>query len=332
MRHFRFNSFLICTLCVTGLFSTAGAADVIIALNESSSAVSDQTVHVDDIASVFGGTAWDRQNIGELDLEALQDAGRCTITKKQVEMRLLLAGYKRDSFQITGPNLVAAKHTSPVQLRDELERLLQSEIARQFAVSAERVSVRLTNQSHLATLEKQLADNKLTVELSPKNEFPIGRTRLNIDLIDASGLRYPLALDAQVSLAMKVAIAKQPIARGSVVSANMFQLVDRAITTKADYVNPETAIGRTASRYIPSNSILLANHLVATRQDNNQGVRRNDLLDVVIKIGRGEVRLKDARAMESGRIGDTIEVLNPQTNRRINASIIGPNLATVSSH
>ena len=57
----------------------------------------------------------------------------------------------------------------------------------------------------------------------------------------------------------------------------------------------------------------------------------NDVLDVVIMIGQGEIRLKNARAMESGQVGDTIEVLNPQTNRRISASIIGPNLATVST-
>ncbi|MCA9138787.1 MAG: flagellar basal body P-ring formation protein FlgA [Planctomycetales bacterium] len=327
----RLTALLICTGCMAGQCSVI-AADVIVALNDSASAVSDQTVHVQDIASVFGGTDWDRRNIGQLDLESLQEDGRCTITKKQVAMRLLLAGYKRDTFQITGPDLVAAQHTSPIQLRGELERLLESEIARQYAVGSDRVSVRLTNQAHLATLEKQLAGNKVTLELLPRNEFPIGRTRLNIDLIDANGHRHPQSLDAQVSLAMKVAIAKQPIARGTIVSEDMLQQVDRAITAKADYLNPETAIGRTTSRYIPSNSILLANHLVATRQDSSQGVRRNDLLDVVIKIGRGEIRLKDARAMEAGRIGDTIEVLNPQTNRRINASIIGPNLATVSSH
>lgn len=307
------------------------AENVIVALHETPSAVSGQTVRVGDVASVFGGTAWDRKNIAQLDLESLQDQSQCSITRKQVEMRLLLAGYQRNSIQVTGPPFVQTRLTSPVQLRRELEQKLVEELSRQFAVQPERVAVHLTNATHLQSLEKALTPGELSIELVPRNEFPVGRSRLRIDVIGPDGMRQPLALDAQVSLAMKVAIASQPIPRGTVIKAGMFRMVDRAVTERADYLNPENAIGKTASRYIGNNSILLASHLAASRGAAST-VKRNGLLDVVIKLAGSEIRLKDARAMESGAVGDTIQVLNPQTNRRINALIIGPNLATISSH
>ena len=310
----------------------ASAQSITIALRTATSSVDDATVRIADVADLHGGSSWDRRNIGQLDLESLANTPTCSITKKQVELRLMLAGYKRDAFRVTGPTIVSAKLSSPVEMRVELEKQLRGELSRHFAVRPERVSVRLTNPSHLASLEKSHSDGSFTIELMPRNEFPIGRSRLRIDLIAPTGARTPLTIDAQVGLTMKVAIASGPIPRGTVIQPEMFRMVDRSIGENADYLNPEVASGRTTSRYIAANSILLASHLTAARSTSDQQVKRNDLVDVVIKVGRGEIRLKDARAMGSGAIGDTIEVLNPQTNRRINALIIGPNLATVASN
>lgn len=306
------------------------AGDVIVALHETPTTISDQTVRVGDVARVLGGNASDRRAIEQLDLESLGEQAHCSITRKQVQMRLMLAGYQRGSFDVTGPVDIFALRSSPTQRRSELERSLQSEIGRQFGVDPNRVSVRLTSEIQMESLKQKNAFTGNRIKLLSRNEFPIGRTRLNVELIDASGVRLAQMLDAQISLSTKVVIAAEPIARGKVISPEMVRLVDREITARSDYANPEEIVGRTASRYIGSNSIVMANHLVAPRRGSNEIVKRNDLVDVVIKVGNGEIRLKGARAMESGQMGDTIEILNPNTNRRINASIVGPNLATLS--
>lgn len=326
----RIVTILLCTM-LASCARSASAADVVIALHQTSSATSDPTVRIGDVARVFGGAPTDRRVIEQLDLESLRDQDDCSITRKQVEMRLLLAGYKRDTFQITGPPTVSARRSSPARLRSKLERLIESELARQFAVDTSRVAVHFVNTSQLESIERTLSNHELSVRVLPRNEFPIGRTRLPVDIIDAAGIRHSETFDVQVSLSMTVAIADGPIAQGTVIGPEMLHTVQRSITAKADYANPETAVGRTASRYIASNSILLTGHLLTPRAGSSQAVKRNGLLDVVINLGGGEIRLKNARAMESGNVGDTIEVLNPNTNRRINASIIGPNLATVST-
>ncbi|QDV44133.1 flagellar basal body P-ring biosynthesis protein FlgA [Stieleria neptunia] len=308
------------------------AGDVVVALHQTSSTVADTTVRIGDIANVLNATPSQRRDIEQLDLESLRDQDDCSITRKHVEMRLLLAGYERHSFNIIGPSTVSARRSSPAKLRSKLEQLLASDLGRQFAVAPERVAIRLTQTPQLATLEPKLAAGDFAVDLIPRNAFPIGRTRLAVAIIDSAGNQYSHSFDAQVSLSMKVAIASQPIAQGTVLKPDMFRLVDRSITQNADYANPDSTVGRTASRYIASNTILLTNHFHNTRAGHSQTVKRNDLVDVVISVGQGEIRLKNARAMEAGQIGDMIEVLNPQTNRRFNASIIGPNLATVSSN
>ncbi|PAY18233.1 flagella basal body P-ring formation protein FlgA [Rhodopirellula sp. SM50] len=330
MKSVRYAMLLISLLIFTPP-DASSAGDVVVALHQTSSPVADTTVRVGDIANVLHATPSQRREIEQLDLESLRDQDDCSITRKQVEMRLLLAGYERDSFNIIGPSTVSARRSSPAKLRSKLEQLLESELGEQFAVAPERVAIRLTQTPQLATLEQKLAAGEFAVELVPRNEFPIGRTRLTVAIIDSAGNQYSHSFDAQVSLSMTVAIASQPIAQGTVLKPDMFRLVDRSITQSADYANPDNAVGRTASRYIASNSILLTNHFHSTRSGHSQTVKRNDLVDVVISVGQGEIRLKNARAMEAGQIGETIEILNPQTNRRFNASIIGPNLATVSS-
>ncbi|WP_182870008.1 flagellar basal body P-ring formation chaperone FlgA [Stieleria mannarensis] len=310
----------------------AVAGDVVVALHQESSAVADTTVRIGDVANVLGATPSDRRSIEQLDLESLRDRDDCSITRKQIEMRLLLAGFERDSIKIIGPSTVSARRSSPAKLRSELERLLETKLSQQFAIAPERVDIRLTQTPQLESLEKRLAAGGFDVDLVPRNEFPVGRTRLAVSILDSSGNQYSHSFDALVSLSMRVAIARGPIAQGAVLKPEMFHAVDRLITQKADYANPDTAAGRTASRYIAGNSILLTSHFRSTRGRSSQTVKRNDLVDVVISVGRGEIRLKNARAMESGEIGDTIEVLNPQTNRRFNASILGKNLATVSTN
>ena len=331
MMPIRFTTALVCAF-----FSTCNlsgfAGDVIVALHQSSPAVTSQTVHVGDIASVIGGTPSDRRYIEQLDLETLSDQDACTISRNQVQMRLLLAGYRRNAIEVTGPANVTARRSAPARLRSKLEKSLQTEIGIQFGVDADRVSIRLTNDSQLTALEKKFSSNSISVELFPRNEFPIGQTRMMVGLLDPAGIRHTTSLDAQVGLSMKVAIASNPINRGTVIRPEMLRLVDRTITSKADYANPDNTVGRVASRYIGANAVLLVNHLATAPSGTSRSIRRNDLLDVVIRIGHGEIRLKNARAMESGTIGDTIEILNPQSNRRINATIIGENLATVSSN
>jgi flagella basal body P-ring formation protein FlgA len=313
--------------CCLGGF--APARGVIISLSPQSVAVKQSTVRVGDVADIIGGTQTQQRLIADLDLESLADRDRCQIDKSQVVTRLLLSGLDRDDFQVTGPEAVIARRISPARIRDHLTRQVTTDLATQFGVDANHISLRLADDDTLAKIESTFPEANFAAEVIPPNEFPIGRSRLGVQLVDRNGRRLRSELDCQVGLTMRVAIVTQPVARGSVIRPEMIRVVEREIIDEADYANTNEVVGRAASRYIPSNSILLARHLMPTRGRAAQVVRRNDLIDVVVNVGNGQIRLKNAQALESGAAGDVIEVLNPNSGRRINASIVGPNLATI---
>lgn len=316
------------TLCVS--CGTLSARGVIISLAQEDVGVDQKTVRIGDVARVVGVSGNELEYITELDLETLSEKDSCKISKQQITMRLLLAGFERDSFEVTGPGDVTAWRSSPTQMRGHIATLMANKLSEQFGMDSGRVSVRLTNAEQLKSIEATFPNPTFDLEILPPNEFPIGKQRLSVDLIDADGRRTGVILECQVSISMPVPIAVGPIARGSVIQPNMIRIVEREIVARADYASTDAIVGRTANRYISGNSIVLANHLIPTRRGTNDLVKRNDLVDVVVKIGNGEIRLKNAQALESGKMGDTIEVLNPQSGRRINASIIGPNLATTA--
>ena len=305
---------------------------VIIALAQQPVAVKHRTVRIGDVARVVGGTTAQQRFIAELDLETLIDQSECRVHKPQVITRLLLSGFSRDEFEVTGPESVMAWRTSPTQIRDHLLRRIAEALGEQFGMESTNITVRLVGEGPLSEIESAFPEPSFDVRVLPPNEFPIGRHRLSVEMSDSAGRRLQAVLDCQVGVSMRVAIVTQPVARGSVIRSDMVRLVDREIVAKADYANPGEVVGRTANRYVPSNSILLASYLLTTRGRAAAVIQRNDLIDVVVPIGSGEIRLKNAQALEAGGVGDVIEVLNPNSGRRINASVVGPNLATTANH
>ncbi|MDM4016766.1 flagellar basal body P-ring formation chaperone FlgA [Roseiconus lacunae] len=317
------------------LSAPAAAEQVVVRINSAQSAITENPVRVGDVASVEGGTATDRRLISRLDLDSVEDGKPCLVSQRQINTRLLLAGFSRSEFQILGPTVTSVVSTSPDAQSHQLAAILEAQLGRQFGIDPKRIDIRLDNTTQVESFLNQFMLSAETIGLSPKNELPIGRTRLQLECIakGSTQTRVPhqVWLDATVGLSMRVAVASTPITRGAAISPGMVQMVDRTVTTRADYVDAETVTGKTTSRYIAQGTILLASHLIATRRGQDQPiVKRNDLIDVVIRAGAGEIRLKNARAMEPGRAGETIEVLNPKSGKRFNAEVVSENVATVA--
>ncbi|WP_158222676.1 flagellar basal body P-ring formation chaperone FlgA [Rhodopirellula sp. MGV] len=323
------------------LFATNGllchvavAGNLVLTMNTDRSTVTDGTVRVGDVAKIEGGSTTDRRLIARLDLDAIHDGEPCLVSQRQVNTRLLLAGFSRDEFQVIGASATSVVSASPGHQSKQISSIIESQLGQQFGIDAKRIDIRLENQTQLESFVNQFEISTRTISLAPRNDFPIGRTRLQLQCIakgtTQTSIPHQVWLDATVGLSMRVAVAKEPISRGVNITDSMFQIVDRTMTSRADFVDANSVAGRAASRYIAPGTILLANHLITTQTATQPIVRRNDLIDVVIRAGAGEIRLKNARAMEPGRAGDTIEVLNPKSGKRFNAEVVSANLATVA--
>ncbi|MGB7346365.1 MAG: flagellar basal body P-ring formation chaperone FlgA [Pirellulaceae bacterium] len=289
-----------------------------------------QTVRIGDLADISGGSIVDRDRISQLDLETLRTSAQpCEISRKQIEMRILVDGYQRTQIGVTGPESILIRSTKPKQLLPHLEQDLESEIGRQFALDPKSVSVRLSNASQIASVQSRLGNQSFTTTVLLSAQLPMGQTPIEVEFTTDKGQRFVERFETQVIIEIQVALAKQPIQRGEVLSESMFDLVQRPIVQRADFAQQGHLIGRVAKRSIASNEVILRTYLADTVDRSEPVVKRNDLLDVIVPLGSSEVRLKNAKSLSTGDVGDTITVLNTRSNRQLSAIVVDRNLAKV---
>jgi flagella basal body P-ring formation protein FlgA len=329
--------FAVAALLVTFNATAAEAQELIVQLSDKPVAVSGPTVHVGDLAKVICNDRVLQQKIENLDLDSRPrangsestDMTASEITRRQVEIRILVSGMSREAFVVTGAKKTTLQWTTPESIARRLETLLGNSIEQQFGLEQGAITVRLMNESQLVAVEQSLSGPRFELKLFPQRQVPLGRVRLDAELIDSAGQRRSHHFDANVMMKTRVAIADQPFGRGQTITEDLIRVVTRSIVNRSPIANPDELVGKVATRSIDRDEILLASHVTKPDRRRYPVVRRNDLLDVVVRIGGADVRLKNARAMESGRIGDTIEVLNTRTNKRLSASIVSKNVAAV---
>ena len=308
------------------------ANDLTINLRPAALSAPHSRVTVGDVSSITGGTTQQRHRISELDLDTLdRSIGACLITRRQVELRVLVDGWRRNQFQVVGPEQVNVRCSSAKQLREQLEALLTREIGRQFGLDTETVAVRLVSQQQIKSAESALLSGDFSATVLFPAQLPIGKTRIQVEFQEPGGNRFLQEFESQVIISMQVAVANQAIPKGTVVDENMISVIRRPIQTREHFADPKQVIGHVASRDIDSNAVVLGNDVSKPSATRTPIVKRNDMLDVVVKLGTNEVRLKNAKVMSSGAIGEPIVVLNTRSGVQFTATVVNRNLAEVSS-
>lgn len=287
-------------------------------------------VTIGDVAKLTGGSSALRTRISSLDLDTLNaTSGACRISRRQLEMRILVDGLPRTDFRVVGPTEIVVRGSTAKQLQQHLEQRIADEITRQFGLDPETVGVRLDNLQQIQSTESLLANAPFQSKVLLQTKLPIGKVAVQMEFEKAGGERFLQSFDARVIVSMEVALANQPISRGTVVEAGMLSVIRRPIVEDEAIARPEQVIGRVASRDIASNAVVLSSYVADAAAVQRPTIRPNDLLDVTIRLGAHEIRLKNAKALSAGRIGETITVLNTQSNKQFSATVVNRNLAQV---
>lgn len=319
--------FMLLACCSIGM----GQTPIITVTIEPVCSVGDKSViTVGDIATIRGGVPATRQKVVELDVDALDSKStHFEISKRQLELRLLLAGLGRDQFRIDGPSAMQITRTRTHSLQNQLESMLGREIARQFGLEPDAVAVQLINRQQVDSAVSQIRNRSFEVMVVTQPQLPVGRSNMKVEFLTDKGYRFMATLDAQVIITREVALATRSIERGTVIQEDMFRLIKRPIMTREDFASPDQLIGRVSTRRIPSNDVLLASHLVQQSKSDRWDVKTNELLDVIILVGGSQIRLTNAKALNSANRGENVLVLNTRSNKRFTAKVVDKHLAQV---
>jgi flagella basal body P-ring formation protein FlgA len=283
-------------------------------------------VTLDDVADLRGGDTLLRRQIGELDVaECGTLSNDLTVSSRQVVMRLLLAGLPASAFDVAGSDEVRITRRD-VSLRAEIvEQSIRAALAETFHLDLQDVEVRLLQPLMPAPDPAIAASDEVVVEPVLPAKLPLGRTRIKLVLRDQGQPRQEVNATIEVATFRTVAAAAKLLLRGETVTEE--KVIDRRVrlVSPASFASVADVTGCTVTRALEAGeNIRVSDVTRQTAQEESLPllVRVRDKVRVVVRRGRLTVVLSAADALESGRMGDTIRVRNPQTKKVITARVV----------
>jgi flagellar basal body P-ring formation protein FlgA len=147
---------------------------------------------------------------------------------------------------------------------------------------------------------------------------PGGSLTVNCRCPDSPG--WSVNLSAQVDIYKPVAVAKENIPRGSLITANVLAYETRNISQLGEqsFTDITPAMGKAAKRLITKGDVIRPSLLDQPRQ-----VTRGEMVSITATTGSIRVVMQGT-ALSDGKLGQRIRVKNSQSERIISAKVVGP--------
>ncbi len=276
-------------------------------------------VTVGDLATISGGSEFQRTRISQLDIDVLStEKPVLYIPRKQIKMRILLAGVTEDSPHVDGPEMIEVRLHANAEFQKRIESIVQQELSSQFGLRIENVTVTLLDNDSAKQVREHLDLNHVDGTAFFSTRLPLGRQSVRLELNDVHGNRYSATLDFQIAVVRDVLITTEPISKGRILTADYFQQTQRPIDDQTiQLVSLDQMEGKVAARDLASNVLLQSSHITERSRTARYVVKRNSYVDLIRDDGKISIRLKNARVLTPGAVGDTVEVLNTQSNQKL---------------
>ncbi|HMO13177.1 MAG TPA: flagellar basal body P-ring formation chaperone FlgA [Pirellulaceae bacterium] len=293
-----------------------------------------QTIRVKDVAEMRGSDQRTRQKISDLDLhEFLPGQVNEKLTAAQVNYRVLLAGYTSEDFRFS---VDSAEYVSLIDARHyqlQIEHEIKEQCATIYGIASTAIELHLVTSPIELLGRTNLDASTLMLDAKLPLELPIGQKKLTIEASDDYGNKQTLVATFKIAVYRDLAIVRATVPAGHMIDETMVERSRRIVDTPhIEFANYEHVVGSQAQTDLSPNS------LVPTRSINRRVnpaklpvvIRRNSNINVIMQQGALVVTLKNARAMQDGRVGETIDVLNPKTKKTIRATVVDATTAKIA--
>ena len=308
------------------LFTSNSHAETTLMLRSGNVIIPHSTIKVGDVAEVRSHDIREERAIEKLDLDLLGQAGEAEISKRQLEVRILLAGF--GSVFIEGPTEVSVRRSNFKMLREQLRQRLETQFCKQFACEPDRLDLNFIRDLQVESILEQLRSPEFEVELVTNGAMPLGNKRLQIRIDAPNRVGIVVAVDLQIVLSADVAVTQQTIQRGQKITPEMVATLARPITdSNCISLEVSDVVGQVAKRRLPRNTVLRDSDI---GEEVQPMLRTNTLVDIVTTIGAAEIRLRDAKLLAPARIGERARFRNTKTGLEFAATLVSPSLAKVT--
>ncbi len=313
-------------LLFAGPATVAGQSTVQIQLSNVDVRCAEQTIRLKHLAKIGSGSArLDNlaNEIASVDIDSFDsNHNPVRVTKEQIRIRLILAGFKEHQFEIFGPMQVNASYVSHTRIRDSIESGLKQLLSTHYQIPPDDLAVILDRQFN----DQLLAGRDITSirlgRAQPLELLP-GKQTISVVFGNGSELAMTAKIPVTVALVREFVVARQNISRGEVLSQENIQSVRRPVSDRnVRLASYDHAIGKQVQTDIPQYSMIKPNLISAGSRNSQFTIKKNSRINIIIRRGQLQLVMKAAKALDNGNPGDLITVVNPTTNQNIQATVI----------
>ena len=222
---------------------------------------------------------------------------------------------------------MTASGESAVQAPTTVEQIYEA--AEQFLneFSAEQEAKGREVEYQLGTLDQRLSLSDCVEPLDVEFSGDPERTARATLLVSCQSERpWRMFLKANVKITAQGWVAARPIGRGEQLDQDMLERTDVVINQRrrSGYTDPDNMIGMNARRAINAGTAITPDMLSAP-----EAVARGDR--VIISAGNGVFSIQTrGEAVNGGKVGEQISVINENSGRRVRARIVEPGRVEVN--
>jgi len=308
---------------------TAGEAPIRIALRPAASSHG-KVVLIGDIADVRAPNREAKEKVARIDVADPVHAGQSArLSRSQVTIRLMLAGFDTDDFRLAGAEVVnvsydSASQGSNAKLHDAVVLdVVRAALARQLNLSPDNIHLKLMHPIRWRADYESIGPSEIRLEarlpgelkskvLTPKAGVHVGGRLHEI---------LELALEAQV--AVEVPKARRRIWAGEMFTSDNIHFQTTRIDLQTFAELPADAIGKRAVRDVRAGDIVVQKLVTSAERVRNEIlVRSRETVQLVARRGPLVVKTQKAVALDSGRLNDQVQVKNLETGRVVRGRVV----------
>lgn len=285
-------------------------------------------VTVGDVADLRSGPDAVRAAIARLDLADPPTRGTgLTISRRQVEFRLRLAGFPPDTFRLAGATEAGVAIARTAVTAEQVVAAAKDALVRRLPGPAADVAVELV-QPVAAKLPEAAVGEEVAIRAEP-HAPTVGPGRVQMDVtVSVRGerrLTFPVFLDVKVL--QPVVVCTRAVAAGEpLTEANA-----RGERRPGDPARPAPAadavLGRKAVRAFPAGHAVAAGDVDRPPADP-PAVRANQRVTLVVRLGAVNVTAA-GEALQDGKVGEAVRVRNADSKKVVTGRVSGPGTVDV---
>lgn len=320
-------------IVIAGFGIAHGASDldpVTVRLRDTA-AVPARGFTVGDVADVSGGLPRLRDQIAKLDLVELPaDKATATLPRRQVEMRVALAGVAAGAYRVAGPEACQVNlKTTPIR-PDEVVAAAKQALHERLPWKADEVLIDLV-QPVVAVLPAVARDEKWTIKAEPRTGQPtVGRVQMDVTLQVNGHHRLSLPVYLEVRPYQQTVVCLRRVEKGEPLTDKNTYLEGQPVDHRSKLaLSPAVRTGAVARHPIsPGQVVLITDIEQPGTKAGGAVIHAQEAVKIQVQVGGLRVTTT-GQALQEGKQDQLIRVQNVDSKKVVVGRVVGPGIVEV---